>query len=177
MYKNFRLSVILAVLTIFGCADNAPQPPVCRTSASVSIEGSAAACIIRTQNTLLFITHRLSGKLDVPGGGRTDDSSLACTAHRETWEETGLNVEVGPVLGTTANGMVLFYCAESANLAALPSEFAAPGWAAVEVAGLQKTSPFELRHEQLRFADDLVPLRDAFVQAGKLQASLPEDAR
>lgn len=177
MHKTFRLSVILAVLTIFGCADSAPAPPVCRSSAPASVEGNAAACIIRTQHTLLFIQHRLTGRLDVPGGGRQQDSSLACTAHRETWEETGLNVEVGAVLGTTSHGMVLFHCTQTANLAALPAEFAAPDWAAVEVSGLHKVSPFDLRHEQLRFADDLVPLRDAFVQAGKLPGPLPGPTR
>lgn len=115
---------------------------------------------------MLFIQHRLSARLDVPGGGRQENEALPCTAHRETWEETGLNVEVGPEAGRTSQGMVLYLCKQEAGLDALPDSFDAPDWASTEVSGLRKRDPFVLHADDLRFADDLIPFRDAFVTAG-----------
>ena len=168
MKKMLLLSLIFGVLPFFGCVAERPAAPMCRTTAPDS-QGSAAACIIRSEQQLLFIDHRLSGKLDVPGGGRREDESLPCAAHRETWEETGLNVEVGPQAGRTSHGMVLYICWEQANLAALPDRFEPPPWADVEVSDLVKADPFSLQPDNLRFADDLIPFRDAFVFANDHQ--------
>ena len=70
----------------------------------------AAACLIKTKDKVLLVKHRLSGKLDFPGGGLHENETVACTAHRETWEETGFNVEVTQYLSTTPNGLVIFGC-------------------------------------------------------------------
>lgn len=166
MIDVLRLSVIFAVLTILGCSREAPSPPMCRASSNYSGNEENAACLIRTDDKILLIRHRLSGKLDMPGGGKRDDESLACAAHRETWEETGFNVSVGEPLGRTPNGMMLFNCREHANLAALPDEFSPPDWARLEVISLHKVKPFELEHDELRYANDLIPLRDGFVEIG-----------
>lgn len=163
MCDVIRLSVIFAVLTIIGCSADAPAPPMCRDASEYAGNNDNAACLIRTDDRLLLIRHRLSGKLDLPGGGKREGETLACAAHRETWEETGLNVMVADVLGTSANGLVIFHCQEQANLAALPDEFSPPDWASLEVTSLHKVNPFELEHDDLRFADDLLPLRDGFV--------------
>lgn len=111
---------------------------------------------------MLLVAHRLTGRLDFPGGGKGDDESLACTAHREVWEETGFNVLVGPKLAVTENGMALFACQAGDDLASLPDSFPAPPWAQVEVEGLTKVDPFLIDHKALRFSQDLLPLRDAF---------------
>ena len=52
-------------------------------------------------------------------------------------------------------------------MTALAEQVPAPGWAKIEVTGLIRVNPFELTDEALRFNDDLIPLRDAFVQAGE----------
>ena len=52
-------------------------------------------------------------------------------------------------------------------MAALAEQVAAPEWAKVEVAELIRINPFEISDEALRFNDDLIPLRDAFVKAGE----------
>jgi len=166
----FRLSVIFAVLTLLGCSESIPNTPACRMHKNLSkvhLDSSAdtfkaAACVIKTNNRLLLIRHRLSGKLDFPGGGRIDGVSAACTAHRETWEETGFNVEVQQFLGQSSNGLLLFGCYTDAGLDVLPEVFDAPAWATVEVTALEKVDPFLLTHDDLRFADDLVVLRDAY---------------
>ena len=166
---KIRLSAIFVILTLFSCADSTPSAPTCRTLNPVSnVENTAAsspqaaACIIRVQDSLLLIEHRGSGKLDFPGGTQQPNEPLPCTAHRETWEETGLNVLVGPKLSVTTNGLALYACHTNAGIDTLPSNFAAPPWAKIEVKGLKKVAPFSLTHSQLRFADDLIPLRDAF---------------
>ena len=51
-------------------------------------------------------------------------------------------------------------------MAALAEQVPAPGWAKIEVIELIRVNPFEITDEALRFNDDLIPLRDAFVQAG-----------
>ncbi|MDB2331075.1 NUDIX hydrolase [Alteromonas sp.] len=167
MHINFRLSFILVVLTLLGCDSEPPSQPACRSAQQldefVSSTSRAAGCVIATDGKMLFVTHRLSGKLDIPGGGQNDDEALACTAHRETWEETGFNVEVRHVVGTTSNGMTLFSCHLDAGIAKLPDAFAPPPWGKIEISSLQKHDPFLLSHEALRFPDDLIPFRDAFI--------------
>ncbi len=174
MYFLIRLSAILAVLTLFSCSPSIPSTPYCRVSDVLQGELSnsnnsqfndffAAACLIKTQNDVLLIRHRLSGKLDFPGGGRKDNESAACTAHRETWEEIGLNVEIQQFLGTTSNGLLLFGCHTQAGVASLPNRFEPPSWATLEVDTIEKADPFLLRHNAMRFPDDLIPLRDGYV--------------
>lgn len=123
---------------------------------------------MRSGDTALLIRHRLTGRLDFPAGGRQSDESLQCTAHRETWEETGFNVEVREQLATTASGMPIFHCIADASLNQLPAQFDAPGWSALEVQRLEKVDPFLIDKDAMRFADDLIPLRDAYVKAGNL---------
>ena len=56
-----------------------------------------------------MINHRLTGRLDLPGGRSDGTESAQCTAHRETWEETGLDVAVGKLLLEFENSL-LYEC-------------------------------------------------------------------
>ena len=171
----FRLSAIFAVLTLFACSQSTPSSPICRISdallsrnvhAEINAQAApvGAACLIKTEGKVLLVKHRLSGKLDFPGGGLSDNESLACTAHRETWEETGFNVEVSEYLSTTSNGLVIFGCNLDAGIEKLPNTFDAPPWSKIEVVELVKADPFMLGHDAMRYADDLIPLRDGYTQ-------------
>jgi phosphatase NudJ len=169
----FRLSPILAVLTLLGCSQHSPSDPLCRQSAyleSQAVDHSvnnkdtqAAVCLIRTHDKAVLIRHRLSGKLDFPGGGVNEGESLSCAAHRETWEETGFNVLVRKQLGRTSNGLALFACDLDAGIDLMPDNFSPPSWAALEVVAIEKVDPFSLTHKSLRYEDDLVSLRDGFI--------------
>jgi phosphatase NudJ len=169
----FRLSPILAVLTLLGCSQYSPSEALCRQSAlleSRTVDKSsnhsahkAAACLIKTQDKTLLVRHRLSGKLDFPGGGVKGGESLSCAAHRETWEETGFNVLVRKQLGTTSNGLALFACDLDAGIDSLPEHFSPPSWAAFEVIAIEKVDPFLIHHKSLRYADDLISLRNGFI--------------
>lgn len=167
MFNRPHLSAILLILPLFSCSQSAPSTPVCRVQSEIIIDSisKSAGCIIPIAEKVLLIQHRLSGRLDIPGGGQNDGESLACAAHRETWEETGLNVVVGELVAHTSNGMALFACSQDAGYEALPNAIAAPAWATLEVKGLVKVKPFDLDDDKLRFKDDLVPLLDGFVAA------------
>ena len=171
----FRLSAIFAVLTLFACSQSSPNAPVCRVSDRLLSQQNqvgenspapliAAACLVKTNNKVLLVEHRLSGKLDFPGGGVLENESVACTAHRETWEETGFNVEVTQYLSTTPNGLAIFGCDLDAGIETLQDAFDAPPWAKLEIKKLVKADPFTLDHDAMRFADDLIPLRDGYTQ-------------
>lgn len=51
-----------------------------------------------------------SGKYSFPGGTAEPGESAQCTAHRETWEEASVEVQVSTVKATFDNGFVLFNC-------------------------------------------------------------------
>ncbi|HAU94107.1 MAG TPA: hypothetical protein DCW59_17300 [Alteromonas sp.] len=53
---------------------SAPPAPSCRISENISplpdsTKLNATACLIRINNSVLMVRHRLSGKLDLPAGG------------------------------------------------------------------------------------------------------------
>lgn len=172
LVKRARLTVIICVLTFLGCQPLSPSVPSCRVSETASQIPSpenvkAAACLIRIENSILMIRHRLSGKLDFPAGGVKGSESARCAAHRETWEETGFNLEVGRLLTYSSSGMPIFHCQGDDSLTALAERVPAPAWATVEAEELLRVNPFEITDDALRFKDDLIPLRNAFVQAAE----------
>ncbi|GAB2692825.1 hypothetical protein GCM10027170_25740 [Aliiglaciecola aliphaticivorans] len=111
---------------------------------------------------LVTITQRLSGKLDLPGGTSDTLESAKCTAHRETWEETGFNVEVQQWLGTSNNGMRFYECHLAANFDGSFTEFPVPDWANIEVASIQLVDPFTTEFNQWRYPQELTQIRQMF---------------
>ncbi|XOV80714.1 MAG: NUDIX hydrolase [Aestuariibacter sp.] len=169
----YRLNVKHLIVTLFSslllsCNSEAPNPPICRIDAvHLDVTAGNAGCIIRVGQRLLTIKHRLSGKLDTPGGGGDENESAQCTAHRETWEETGFNVEVGPLLGIAKNGFRYYQCQLDDDFGGELFEFPVPEWSHSEVNGIQLIEPFSTTHKQWRHPDRLVNLRSMFVEAGK----------
>ena len=171
IYVMFRLNncVLVSVLLVSGCSGEAPPEPFCRTQENNTINEQQhqhftnAGCLIRFDQRTLLVTHRLTGQLDIPGGMQGDNESLACTAHRETFEETGLNVEVLFPVAQTKNGMLIFSCLADnvLNVANFPRP--TPDFLLSETSELSLYNLYELDDAQLRFEEDLIPLRDAFV--------------
>ncbi len=68
-----------------------------------------------------------NGLLSLPGGGWHSGESPQCTAERETWEETGIEVKATERIVTFANGFQLFDCQmageQAVNGAARPWRF------------------------------------------------------
>lgn len=166
MCFTFRLSSIFVVLTLFSCTESTPSQPVCRVASATPTHTThsetAAACIIKVQNEALLIHHRVSNRLDFPGGKQEGSETLACTAHRKAWETTGFNVEVGDKLAVTPHGVALFGCELNAGIESLPASFAPPQWAKLAVIAVVKTDPFLLQHDDLRYPDELIPFLNGF---------------
>ncbi|MBU2877278.1 MULTISPECIES: NUDIX domain-containing protein [Alteromonadaceae] len=162
--KN-KLVIYLAISSfcLTSCSETPPSDPVCRVDESEYPQQTAnAACLIRLGDKLVTVTHRLSGKLDLPGGTSDNLESAKCTAHRETWEETGFNVEVRQWLGTSANGMRFYECNLDANFDDSFVEFPVPEWASLEVVSIQLVDPYATEFNQWRFPEQLTAVRDMF---------------
>ncbi len=71
----------------------------------------SAGCYIADKRGVVLTIGRLNGRLQLPAGSRDAGESPACTARRETLEETGLMVQVAEPLQVSNNGrFVLFRC-------------------------------------------------------------------
>ena len=84
-----------------------------RTSeiATTTSQPRAAGCLIPTPLGIVVGINRVLGTIQLPIGKRDEDESPQQTAGRETWEETGIEVEVGPLLLKLEKEQVyLFMC-------------------------------------------------------------------
>lgn len=57
-----------------------------------------------------MVQQRINGHWALPGGTAEQGERAACTAQRETREETGLEIAVGDKLMTLENGFHLYRC-------------------------------------------------------------------
>ena len=58
----------------------------------------------------MLVVENLRGRLSPPGGRVRDGESAQCAAHRETFEETGLDLLPGPLAATFDTGFHLYFC-------------------------------------------------------------------
>ncbi|WP_343845602.1 NUDIX hydrolase [Bowmanella denitrificans] len=162
-----RIKLLVAcTLSLMACTPERPADPMCRVKEQTKeATPGNAACLIKIDKWLVTIGHRHSGKLDLPGGLRSGQESAQCTAHRETWEETGFNVEVGRFLGANENGFRIYACQLQGNFGHDFKTFPVPEWATTEVSSIQLTDPFEIQIQQWRFEEELLLIRRLFNQA------------
>lgn len=105
---HLRIAVILsAALIASGCDVNAKAPP-CPFQGSGDLAPSAG-CFSIEEGKLLVVQGRNS-KLSPPGGSARGDESAQCTAHRETWEETGLALKPTELVDVFDTGFHLYRC-------------------------------------------------------------------
>jgi 8-oxo-dGTP pyrophosphatase MutT (NUDIX family) len=94
------LSLALIVCTVVGPSARADHDRV-----------KAAGCYIATEQGVVMTIGRFNGELQLPAGTREAGEPPACTARRETLEETGLIVQVAERVGSRKGGrFVLFRC-------------------------------------------------------------------
>ncbi|TQV85736.1 NUDIX hydrolase [Exilibacterium tricleocarpae] len=98
------LAPAVCLLFLTGCAADF----TCSTPAN-PLPGANAGCLVIHDKKLLVIQQR-SGRWSLPGGSSGRGEAAQCTAQRETWEETGLAVEVGNLVRVFNNGFHLFRC-------------------------------------------------------------------
>ncbi|MFG0605197.1 bifunctional NUDIX hydrolase/phosphatase PAP2 family protein [Vibrio mimicus] len=80
-------------------------------------EYRGALCLIRGDNKLVMTKEVLTGKLSLPGGTIESGEAPQMAAQRETWQETGMVVSVGRLLGSTATTLVYECISESQIIA------------------------------------------------------------
>jgi 8-oxo-dGTP pyrophosphatase MutT (NUDIX family) len=101
----YYLAVLFAASSVTACSTK--QPP-CPDQADTPAAASAG-CLVLKQHQLLMVIDQ-TGKLSVPGGSSNGTESPPCTAHRETWEETGLLVQPEKLVRVFENGFHLYHC-------------------------------------------------------------------
>ena len=155
--KRLLISVAcaLGVVGSMSCS-SAQESPACRVaSVSADTRTGNAGCLIVLDGKSLLLVHRLGGRLGFPGGTANRGEAAQCTAHRETWEETGLDVEVGAFLKELSTGFALYSC--KADQVELSSDAAPPvaQWSRGEVEELVWRDLDSVPEEQWRFPDQL----------------------
>ncbi|WP_395344880.1 hypothetical protein PN836_009030 [Ningiella sp. W23] len=183
---------ILLYMCIFACSVSAcsrPQlsAPACRTVSQtlpiMQVASGAtlrAACIITAQSKLLVI-QRSSGQYDLPYSNNLSNNaktSAQCSAHRKTWQQTRLNVEVGRLLDTSkiieldpqgnknTVQIHLYACSQNAGLTGLEPPFTPPLETSTDDAQVDKLlfiDPFEIEQDQWRHPERFTQMRRAFV--------------
>lgn len=126
-------------------------------------EVKGVACIIFADNNVVLIRDLLSNRLSFPGGYVDRGETAEQAAQRETYEETGLRVTVGPQI-THANHSAQFLCKSSAPIPVLSSQgietmlvvyaLAAPDFS-IEIREVYLTKPKLIKPDKYRFPDQI----------------------
>lgn len=181
--KLFFIFIIL--IGLIGCSDSNFPAPACRIAESQQAHIDAfndslqAACIIRLNHRLLSI-ERSNGLYDLAYSknislqaldelANASDSvaidSMQCAAHQAMWQQTGFNVEVGPLVATQKDGSLLYACNLEAGYDGTEDSIEAPPWQVKDVNQLIFIQPFEIELDQWQRPDEFSAMRDAFVFA------------
>ena len=99
-------------LLIGGC-ELAAAPPPCPVTDS-GVPAPSAGCLALLDGKLLVVED-LGGRLSPPGGRAESGESARCTAFRETWEETGLELAPTELLAIFDTGFHLYRCEHHAQ--------------------------------------------------------------
>lgn len=135
-------------------AGAASAQPACRTAVEEPEFAFAAGCLVRHGDRMLVVRHRFGGGLGVPGGRSNANENAQCVAHRETWEETGLDVVVHDMLMRFGNGFALYRCELTDTAAGDVDELAVPRSGRSEITGLIWIDPHETQPADWRFPRD-----------------------
>ncbi|MFT5690896.1 MAG: 8-oxo-dGTP diphosphatase [Oceanicoccus sp.] len=105
----FRITqTVLISFSIHGCS----QPPPACPHDNIQAPAASAGCMIISGGRLLVVKD-FRNRISVPGGSSDQRESPRCTAHRETWEETGFDTSVGELVETFNTGFHLYHCSLS----------------------------------------------------------------
>ncbi|MCC2604958.1 NUDIX domain-containing protein [Planctobacterium marinum] len=161
MRRKILLFIFCGVLS--ACDTVKPANPVCRISDQHLDDATGnAGCFIRVNEKLLTLGNIQTGRLDVPGGTADEGELAQCTAHRETFEETGFNVEVGKLLGIAENGFRIYQCQLADEVGEDIDRFPVPDWTKHEVAFIKLTDPFDTLASEWRYPKRHIETLDMF---------------
>lgn len=104
--KNFTHYCLLCLTGLYACSTTAPD---CNQQPRDLAVGNAG-CMIIKEGRLLMVQQQFSGDWAIPGGTAEAGERAACTAARETHEETGIQVLVEEKIVVLENGFHLYRC-------------------------------------------------------------------
>lgn len=144
-------AMVAALSTPFGAVSG--QPP-CRTAVDEPDFAFAAGCLVRQGERMLVVRHRYGGGLGVPGGRAGSGENAQCVAHRETWEETGVDVVVHEQVKRFGNGFALYRCVPVKDMATGADELELPATARNEITRVIWIDPRATQASDWRFPRD-----------------------
>lgn len=100
-----RTTILLAITLLQGCAGNVAQCPFTGTAEYAP----SAGCLAVVHGRILVVENPL-GQVSPPGGSARRGESAQCAAHRETLEETGLDLLPRQRVARFDTGFNLYYC-------------------------------------------------------------------
>ncbi|MGF1849738.1 NUDIX domain-containing protein [Vibrio lentus] len=134
---------------------------------------AGALCVVRADNQIVLVDELITGHLSLPGGTVVSGEPPAIAAQRETWEEAGLSVTVGDVLGYT-DSAVVYDCISDSEVISYQARnelggFELPIWFAphygVEVSRAMLLPPTELEAKQYRYPEQWPEINEFFLSA------------
>jgi 8-oxo-dGTP diphosphatase len=146
------LCLLLLTPLLIACRD---LPPACPFTGQGELAPSAG-CFAYQDGKVLLVQY-YSGSVSPPGGSAESGEIAQCTAHRETWEETGLSLMPGPRLAVFDTGFHLYQCS-------VVDEGQAPNGPAAEVRRTLWLPRAELEQVSWRFAGQGEVLRQLIEQ-------------
>lgn len=117
----------------------------------------------------MVIKHSPSGLYDLPAGDPLSGESAQCTAHRHTWEQTGMNVEVDQLLGVTQPGVMIFSCNINNGFTSKDGPLPPPDWTTGNIQQIEFINPFDTRYNAWLQPDNLIMYRDGFTETNDSQ--------
>lgn len=145
------IAIAAALSMPFG---NVSAQPPCRTAVDEPDFAFAAGCLVTQGERMLVVRHRYGGGLGVPGGRAGNGENAQCVAHRETWEETGVDVVVHDLVKRFNNGFVLYRCVPAGDTATDADELEVPATGRNEITRVIWIDPRATQASDWRFPRD-----------------------
>lgn len=112
-----RLIATASFVWLFNCVYALPLPNALAAQDVAKAKVKAAGCFILTPKGIVLGIHPVFRDIRIPFGSHKPGETARQTAARETLEETGLDVTVGPLLQTFENDTaLLFYCTPKTSI-------------------------------------------------------------
>ena len=121
-----------------------------------------AGCLIKIDDKMLVVRHCQTNRLSPPAGTAAEGETAQCTAHRETWEETGVEVRAGRLLRTFDDQFHLFHCLAVDETIIKQPELQVPEPYRHEICEILSLNPSLSSDEDWRFPEQLPGIKEAF---------------
>lgn len=112
------IKIIITAILLSACSSGAQDCGQLPDDAQVANAG----CLIVQNQRIVMVQQNSNQAWSLPGGGKKWGERAVCTAHRETKEETGMDVSVLAHLHQFSNGFRLYLCQPTGDTAFDPQD-------------------------------------------------------